>query len=410
MGWLFGLAVRNVTRNTRRSMLTALTVLLGTALLTLGLSWLNGVMGMMLGEAAGAAGEVRVVEIEYAERESTLPLDANIYDVAPILESIESVAPSTSAFPIIRSGATVSVGEELGDTFALIVGAPDAYYNEILGFEEKVRLGAMFSGEPDEVLIGRLLAQDLEAAIGDDLVILGQTQDGSPSPLMMRVQGVVDTGNAVADRQVFMSLERSQWLTDIPDGALEILVYGEGLDEAANLADTLRASGEFDELLVQAWSERELYASMINIVSTVFGIMAVIIVLISALGVLNTMVMSVLERTAEIGVLRAMGMRRLSVVSLFVTEAAVIGVVGSIAGLMLGSIPSFWLENNGVTFGEDVAARMTIPISTTIHADLTIGIAGLALMLGILMALIGALVPSIKAAAIQPVSAMRRRR
>ena len=103
-------------------------------------------------------------------------------------------------------------------------------------------------------------------------------------------------------------------------------------------------------------------------------------------------------------------MRRLSVVSLFVTEAAVIGVVGSIAGLMLGSIPAFWLEKNGVTFGEDVAARMTIPISTTIHADLTIGIAGLALMLGILMALIGALVPSIKAAAIQPVSAMRRRR
>jgi putative ABC transport system permease protein len=410
MGWLFGLAVRNVTRNTRRSLLTALTVLLGTALLTLGLSWLNGVMGMMLGEAAGAAGEVRIVEVEYAERESTLPLDANIYDVAPILESIESVAPSTSAFPIIRSGATVSVGEELGDTFALIVGAPEGYYKEILGFEQKVRVGAMFSGEPDEVLIGRLLAQDLEAEIGDELVILGQTQDGSPSPLMMSVHGVVDTGNAVADRQVFMSLERSQWLTDIPDGALEVLVYGEGLDEAAALADTLRASGEFDELLVQAWSERELYASMINIVSTVFGIMAVIIVLISALGVLNTMVMSVLERTAEIGVLRAMGMRRVSVVSLFVTEAAVIGVVGSIAGLMLGSIPSFWLENNGVTFGEDVAARMTIPISTTIYADLTIGIAGLALMLGILMALIGALVPSIKAAAIQPVSAMRRRR
>ena len=295
MGWLFGLAIRNVTRNTRRSLLTALTVLLGTALLTLGLAWLNGVMGMMLGEAAGAAGEVRVVEIEYAERESTMPLDANIYDVEPVLELIESVAPNTRAFPLIRSGATVSVGEELGDTFALIVGAPAEYYSDILGFGEKVRLGEMFTGEPDEVLLGRLLAQDLEAEIGADLVILGQTQDGSPSPLMMRIVGVVDTGNAFADRQVFLSLERAQWLTDIPDGALEVLVYGEGLEEAGALADTLRSSGEFDELLVQAWSEREIYASMIKIVSTVFGIMAVIIVLISALGVLNTMVMSVLE-------------------------------------------------------------------------------------------------------------------
>ena len=74
MRWLVFLALRNVFRNKRRSALTTLTVLLGTALLTLGLSWLNGIMGMILGGATDMAGEVRVVTPEYSLREASFPL------------------------------------------------------------------------------------------------------------------------------------------------------------------------------------------------------------------------------------------------------------------------------------------------------------------------------------------------
>ena len=100
MRWLVFLALRNVFRNKRRSALTTLTVLLGTALLTLGLSWLNGIMGMILGGATDMAGEVRVVTPEYSLREASFPLYENMDPIQPLVEAIETKVQGLSLIHI----------------------------------------------------------------------------------------------------------------------------------------------------------------------------------------------------------------------------------------------------------------------------------------------------------------------
>ena len=120
--------------------------------------------------------------------------------------------------------------------------------------------------------------------------------------------------------------------------------------------------------------------------------------------------MSVLERTAEIGVLRAMGMKARTVVSMFVVEATCIGVGGSAAGVLLGALPAWWAETHGVVLGDDISSKITIPVNSTFYADLSSDIVILAFLLGLLIAALGALLPSIRATAIQPVDAMRSRR
>jgi putative ABC transport system permease protein len=176
------------------------------------------------------------------------------------------------------------------------------------------------------------------------------------------------------------------------------------------MAATLRATEGLQGLEVQAWNEREPYSGIYATVSTIFGVLAFIIVFVTALGVLNTMIMSVMERSAEVGVLRAMGLRKRGVVAMFLMEGLLIGVAGAVAGLGLGMIPAMYLETHGVTLGEGLTSKTGFPLASTIHANFTWGIACLSVSLGVLTAVLGSLIPAMRAAAIQPVNAMRRRR
>jgi putative ABC transport system permease protein len=211
----------------------------------------------------------------------------------------------------------------------------------------------------------------------------------------------------MVDRQVLMPLDRMQWLTDIPDGATEVLVFGSVHEEVPAIASQLRGVPGLAGLTVQAWNEREPLGSMTQMVATTRFIIAFIVGLLAALGIWNTMTTSVLERTREIGVLRAMGLTRVGAVALFVFEALTIAVVGGVAGLALGAGPSWLLEKYGIRIGEQTAAQMSMPIAETLYGQLTLSVVMTAFLLGLATAAVGSLLPALRAASIQPVSAMR---
>lgn len=407
--WLIRLALRNALRNTRRTALTATTILLGTALLTIGVSWVNGILGDMLDSVAGLLGEVRLVTPAYLEREALNPLYENIPQSGPVVAALE--AEGVRAYPMIRTGAVVSVGEEIGEDFAIVLGAERAYFTEVLDLDQKLSAGSIPAELGQQCLIGSRLAQDLGAGPGAELLLLGQTQDGSLSPILATVAAVVEAGNAVGNRQVYLDLERARYMADIPEGALEILIYSDSaVQQSADLAARLRAVPALEPYAVQAWLERPPFNEFLPLINAVMGILIGSIVFIAALGVLNTMLMSVLERTAEIGVMRAMGLSGPAAVALFVLEAAGIGLIGAVLGAALGGLGATWMETHGLNMGDRVLKDIAMPVSTTLYADFTPSVALGAVALGVLMAVLGALLPSVRAAGIQPVDAMRSRR
>ena len=422
---VFQLAARNALRNKRRSALTAVTVLLGTALLTVALAWINGVMGSFLDLGVQAVGEVRVVNQDYLKREQLSPLYLNIPVTAPAVEAIRATPGVKSAYPRIQTGVAASTGgEEIGENFGMLVGAPVDFFTEVSGLRERVKVGRYFSDDDTtaqgEALVGQVLADQIGVTAGQEAIFLGQTQDGSISPIKVSVVGVVETGNSLYDRQVFVHIEKARWLADIPQGAVEILVFGDGTRSPSALAADVeqRVSGLTEAvglpggaLKAQAWSDREPWNGMLALIKVVFGAIGAIFVFITALGVLNTMLMSVLERTGEIGVLRAMGLRPYGVVIMFVVEALVIAAVGGAIGVAIGSLGGVWLEVHGLDLG-DAMARMpsTMPVNRVLRADWTPWVAELAFALGLVMALVGSATPSLRAVRVQPVEAMRSRR
>lgn len=425
MSLILSLAMRNALRNRVLSALTAGAVLAGTALLTIGLSWINGVFTDFVNAGSQAVGEVRVVNAEFPKREHLQPLYLNIPTTGPLVERLSGIPGVRGVYPRIQVGVTASgEGDVIGETFGMVVGAPTAYFSEVLGLDQRVAEGQFFSADPekskDEALIGRTLAGQMKAKVGAEAIFVGQTQDGSLSPIKVRVAGIIDSGNGLFDRQVYVPLDKARWLADIPDGSTEILVFGGSPLAASALADAVRAEiakGDtgtgLDEgkLTTQSWLEREPWRSMMKMISVIFTMVSGIFVFISALVVLNLMLMSVLRRTGEIGVLRALGLKTPGVVALFVIEALAIAAVGGALGVVAGTLPSMYLEAHGLDIGSAVSKMPdTMPVNRIIRADWSPQVALAAFGLGLLMALIGSATPSIRAARIQPVEAMRSRR
>jgi ABC-type lipoprotein release transport system permease subunit len=381
-------------------------VTMSVALLLVALTWIRGVFGSMLETASATGGHVRVVTAAYAAREELMPLDEHLPDTGRLVDTIRRQPGVTQVEPRITAGVTLTVGEEIGDVFAMVVGASDDYFRRQLAADQRLAAGAWFTGAPDELVAGAQVVMQLGAAVGDEVVLLGQTQDGSLSSIKGRLVGVLGRGSGL-DHQVLAPLERVQYLVDIPEGAVELLVYGGELDRAAALARALRDLPALDGLAVQALAEREPWKSMLPSVKGMEAAVIFLFVFLTALGIWNTMMMSVLERTHEIGVLRAMGLGRLGAVSLLVGEALAIALAGGLSGIALGLAPAWLLERHGITIGEKTAGGLGIPIAETIHGNLSPDLVLLSLGLGLLMAILGSLLPALRAASIQPVSAMR---
>lgn len=401
------LAARNAVRRPVRTALTAGMVILAVALLLLAQTWIDGAMGGMMEASTAQSGHARVVTQGFVERAELGPLDENIEDAAPLVELLRKQPGVTAVEPRIMTGVLVSVGEEIGDVHAAAVGANESYFSEQLKLKDKLVQGSWFTGAADEIIAGVKVVELTGATIGDELLLLGTTQDGSLSPVTGRLVGIVRTGGTGTDQQVLLPLERLQWLTDIPDGATELLVFGEDYAQGVRLAERMSSLPELESYAVQSWDSREPWKSLAGTTNAITAVIMLVIVFLAALGIWNTMMMSVLERTHEIGVLRALGLSRLGTMKLFVGEALAIGVLGGLAGVVLGIGPSWLLERYGVHVGEQAAATTDLGVTERIYGDLTVEGIAFAFCLGLLMTVLGSILPALRGASIQPVTAMR---
>lgn len=410
---LLRMALRSARRNMRRTLLTAGTVLVGTALLTVASAWIEGLIGGLLSTWVSVSGQVRVVDADFAAREQLQPLYENIVDADATLAAIRAVPGVTGAEPRIVTGVILSTTEEIGEDFGMLVGATESWYTERLHGPDHVLEGRWLGGEADEVVLGRKLAADVGAKVGDEILLLGQTQYGSMSPISGKIVGISGI-DAQADHQAFVRLEDARWMVDLEGGALEILVWGEDMDPEAlaPVVAALKADPALEGMAVLPWYGIEPWATSLPLMDGMDGFLRVLIGFVTVLAIFNTMTVSVLERTSEIGVLRAMGLSRSSAVWTFLIEAAIIGTLGGLAGMALGVAGGMYLQVVGVGFAEELVDRVsaTMPMASRMYARVTVGGVLGAFTAGVVSAIVGAFIPALRAAAIQPVTAMRSRR
>jgi len=354
------LALRGLMRNRRRSVVTLLAIAFGFAAISLFAGYTHNVYdGMARQSIHGELLGHLTLSKRGMGKEGKLDPERYLLkaeEVKRITELLKNeahvllVAPRLSLSGLISNGraSTIFIGEGI---------SPEAMKQlqaNAMSEEEK-RIYADFIKKldplhPENALLSFGLADMLHLKNGDQASLLSNTLTGQANALDITLDKTFNTGNAGSnDKFAIMSLSLVQTLYDTPGAAdrLTVLLDDEKQTEAmrTHLQDKLRAAG-FD-MEIKTWQElSDFYNQVHNMFDMIFGFIFSIVLTVVVMSVANSMGMAVVERTREIGTLRAIGLKRNGVIRLFTTESLMLTLIGCLTGLLL---------TFGVRYGINVA-------------------------------------------------------
>jgi putative ABC transport system permease protein len=328
----------NVQRNRRRSLVTLLIATLGTAALLIAGGFAAETYDSLREAAARDSGHLTVATAEYFQRDEDTPLQYGLDHTPALIRQLEDQDGVRQVLPRISLSGLVSNG----DKSMVFVGT-----GARIQAEASVRgpFLQLLAGElPQEdgknrIVLGKDLAASLNAHPGSGLTLLTNTVSGSMNAIDVEVAGIVSTGwQEIDKRLVYAPLALAQQLL-ATDKVSTLAVF---LDDTAATPATLAAWQQqpaFASYAFKPWWEQAFYYNSVRqLYNRIFGMLGVIIAALVFFAVSNTLSMAVVERTREIGTLRAIGALPGEIVGGFLREGAVIGGIGSVLGMVLAGL------------------------------------------------------------------------
>lgn len=405
---MFKMAFRNVFRQKRRSLLTALTMLGGFILSALAIGLTDGTFnGIVNVFTRSRLGHIQIHARGYLDRPSLNKTISNATEIGRIIEG----TPGAEAWaPRVDSAGLVSVGERT--EAARIIGIDPALEAKATHLDKKITSGRSFSAAPSkEIILGTRLAQNLKASLGEEIVIVTQGADGSLANDKYKFVGLVDTGDLASDRTtLYLHIDDARDLLVLDDRVHEIIVVARSLNKVPGLDAALRQRLASLNLDVQPWQvfARSFYMAM---QAKMKGNQVVLLVLfiVVAIGVLNTALMAVLERRREYGVLKALGTRPRQIFGLILMEILLLAVISIVLGSGLSLPMNYYLSRHQFP----VTAYISKPITfggmqyTTFTSEVNLRSFVIPAVTVFISALLVSLMPAIKAARTDPAKSIR---
>jgi ABC-type lipoprotein release transport system permease subunit len=357
---LWRIAIRDLGRNKRRSALTLIAVAMGLALVI-------ALHGFEMGAIQGAiddsirvqTGHVQVRGESYDADKVSLKWEDLLEDPLELAVQAQTLAEVRAAAPVLWAGGILGTVE---DSVGVRVFGIDPLSEMAAPFQEGLVAGEFLA--PDDrsgVLISQRLANNLGLAAGDDVSLLINTSGEQPDEATFTIRGLYDTGLPGFDEAtIFLPLVKAQAFTRVGERACAVVVLLHDQEDADAVASALRAPG----LEVLTW--RDLNQLLVEGMDSAMGflyLIYLIVLAIVAVVVANTLLMSVFERTREMGILAALGMKGRQIMAMFVLESATLGAIGVILGVLLGSLGVYYLATEGIYLGDLAADAVTADIA-----------------------------------------------
>lgn len=338
MKWLT-FALRNVGRNRRRSMMTILLTAVGT----LGILSTGGfalyTYDSLKEFSARTTGHAIVTHAEYFMRDEEMPMELGLDNADDIKNRFQKLPEVRTIVTSIEFTGLISNGEK--STIYMAKGVEPKFFNQT-GPTMQLKQGKFLSRKLDsteepQVMLGEGLARSLKAEIGTSLTLLSTTSDGALNAMDVAVRGIFSTGVPdVDDRFAYVHLQNAQELL-LTDKVSQIALYFKELNKTDQFVERLKKT--YPELAVSHWQDRAFfYKGVKNLYDRIFGVMGVVIMMMIGFAIFNTMAMAVIERTREIGTLRAMGSFPFEIKKVFLLEALIISLAGVFVGIILDLI------------------------------------------------------------------------
>ncbi len=439
---LIKVAIRNVGRNKRRTVITIITVFIGVVVVTGTRGLLNGLQGeIRQGLTRKVHGDLQIHRRGYQDSLDSnpykilIPFDESTIRTLKNVPGIESFTPrlrvmallnhqkSQTSTPVMISGIdsqaelavcprmiqAVQKGQMLDSSREQsTVTQVDENLEEAVGLDEQTG-GAVAATASDvkargyhQIMVTPSLQRGMGAEIGDEIVLLIQDKNNMQQAVVATLVGVVDYGLPnVSARMAWMDFKTLQDTVGTRGEVSEIAVRTKPNIPEDLVRRDLMAVTPPDQI-VETWLELgSFFRDVMNTQNAIFSVILMIVFVIVISAIVNTSLMTVMERTREIGTLMALGYRRNHILTLFLGEAAVIGFGGGISGLVFVTLALKGLSIHGI--------NMTIPgaaIPTILYPGVNPSFLGLVLWLAIKAALVAGIIPAWRASRMKPVDAL----
>ena len=417
MKWLIDLAIRNIKRNKRRTILAISSITLSVALAIFLNGFINGMLDNLVKNVTkNETGHIRISTKEFAERYRFMPVDEIIYNPQIIKSIINNIPELKKEIIIITEritfGTLLSNGPNSISAIG-IAGDPETE-KELLNLNRSIIEGRYIENN-NEVIIGKKAAASLNLNLGDSLGILTQGTDYSLRFKNFKIVGFFETGLKQLDETFFqIPLVDVKTFLRADNGAQQILImmrdYTKAFKTAKIIKDALQAKKdklpEFEEIAIKSWNEIGDYPSLISMMENIYGWIYVVILFLGAFIITNILMMIILERRREIGILKAMGIKGKEILFMFTAEGAVIGTIGSFIGTVIGFSLCLIFSIYGIDFSAAMA-NINFPADPIYYSKVNPAAILTMFLLGVFVAVVVSILPSRKAAKMNVVDAIK---
>ena len=428
---LWRIALRNVARNRRRSLLSGSAITVATLTVVLLFSVLGGTVSDLVATALTYdSGHARVRHAEYDRYETLNPVHLAVPGAGAVARRLQALPEVTGVLTRVRFAGAIYREDRnhgafgLGLDFAREIAVAGARLPRRSGaaagaatleqfaraWQLEVHGGRLPRAGERELLISAARAEELGLAVGDKLTILTRTAVLSTQAWTFTVSGVIGfpiggmRGLLLAPLDV---VQRFLKLTAV-DGVTELLLYTRSEEEVPALVAALGAALPAGEpgLAVRTWTETNPMFTMLQVATRVYDVIALFFFLLATTVIVNTTLMVVFERMKEIGTIAALGMTGTQISRLFFLEAVFIGVAAALVGVALGCAIVLPLAQVGLDYGAAMEG-VELNMSDVLYPQLSVRSTAVVFCYSIVVTAAASWWPARKAARLQPVVALR---
>jgi len=416
--FLINLAAKNLFRNKLRSSISILAIALSVALVVFAKGIVVGFVDNMFSlHIQYQAGHIRIINQEYEQKERLLSLNHPVdgfqgAGLSRMKEKLIEVQGVEQVMPRIRFGAAVSHEDEMVRMMGWGVNPEQEV--EFTDIEQKLAAGRMVQPGQREVVMGADLLAKLDLEVGEKTTFLYQTSFGSFKGSTFQVVGKISSGLKLLDDKVFyLPLGQAQRILEMPDMATEVLLATadyKNIDPVVpRVKNLFKSEGATDKYVISPWNEGSSLISMLQIAKNIYNVVYIFLVVLGAFVVVNTMIMIVKERTEEIGMMTALGLKSKEVLYMFIMEGTAIGIIGSFLGVVLGAAANKAAAVTGII---DYSAALegvnaNIMMNSVIRPEVSLEALVYSFLLGVIVTTLTCIIPARKAAKLEPADALR---
>ncbi|HEQ71970.1 MAG TPA: ABC transporter permease, partial [Spirochaetia bacterium] len=354
--FIVGLALKNLFRYRRRTLITALAIAAGVAMYIFIDGWLQGAeMESVRNLVKYETGSARVMHQSFWDDHEFLLPKYSIDNPRAVMSALSEAGYSVT--PRINVWADVyTTGGQAESVTMQLVGIDVTTDDRVFALEGTIPDGNgkfISAGQP-EIVLGSDVADRLEVKPGGTVQISTKTKDGVWTGMQVRVTGILFTPDPIVNNSMgFVPLHVLQSVLQMPGRVTDVVVgfpeWKNPDKEDAAIAGILAGIDGADAYTVKNYNElASEFGMIVQSKSAGTKVLLFLIFIIAAIGVSNTMLMAVYERFREIGMMRAMGMKDRSIIVSFFIEAMGIGIVGAAIGVTLGVLADFYMVNVGI--------------------------------------------------------------